>query len=66
MKVWFLILVLSTGNGSEQSVVIEMKNERECNRMLNRYVYTEEEFQGPGDTIQPRNVIEKWCEVTDA
>lgn len=59
---WFLILVLSTGQGSEVTIAVHQPDEATCRENLNEYVYAEETYQGPGDTTHNRYVIHKDCE----
>ena len=75
MKVWFLVLTLSTGweaNSDDlamkQFVTIAMPDETTCLRTLNLYVYTEsrqraDEFQD--EIIIPHKVEDKTCKEVE-
>lgn len=72
MKVWFLVLTLTTGWDSttddyamKQFVTIQMPDEQTCLRTLNMHVYTES--RQPADELQdeiivPHRVEDKTCE----
>lgn len=67
MKVWFLVYVLSTGQGSEIHLAIEQPDEDTCLHNLNAFAYPAEVYEGPPlpgevDVRQPRMVKDKLCD----
>lgn len=67
MKVWFLVYVLSTGQGSEMHLAIQMPDQSRCETVGQSFTYAAEIYVGPpepfhADLREEREVEDYYCE----